>query len=45
MYKYGFLVCPKCECQDIVEVEPVDVLVEKELADLVAMREASRIKG
>lgn len=50
MYKDGFLVCPKCECEDIVEVEPikddtkpVDFLVEKELDDLKAMREASRV--
>ena len=22
-YKDGFLVCPKCECEDMVEVEPI----------------------
>jgi len=34
--------CPRCSNDDI---KPVDFLIEKELADLKAMREASRIKG
>ncbi len=34
--------CPSCGYEDI---KPVDVNYEKELADLVAMREAGRIKG
>jgi DNA-directed RNA polymerase subunit RPC12/RpoP len=39
-YKNG--ICPCCGHNDI---KPVDLLIEKELADLKAMREASRIKG
>jgi predicted nucleic acid-binding Zn-ribbon protein len=34
--------CPSCGYEDI---KPVDFNVEKELADLKAMREASLIKG
>jgi PHP family Zn ribbon phosphoesterase len=34
--------CPSCGYEDI---KPVDLDMEKELADLKAMREASRIKG
>jgi predicted Zn-ribbon and HTH transcriptional regulator len=34
--------CPSCGYEDI---KPVDFLVEKELADLKAMREASGIRG
>ncbi len=34
--------CPSCGYEDI---KPVDFDIEKELADLIAMREASPIKG
>ena len=39
-YKNG--ACPCCGNYDI---KPIDFLVEKELADLKALREASRIRG
>jgi len=39
-YKNG--ICPCCGHKDI---KPVDFLIEKELADLKAMREASRVRG
>ena len=39
-YKNG--ICPCCGHNDI---KPIDFLIEKELADLRAMREASLIKG
>ena len=52
-YKYGMLVCPYCgsEDYDVIwdEDNPAtsveDFGIEKELADLKGMREASRIRG
>jgi len=34
--------CPRCGSDDI---KPVDLDMEKELTDLIAMRQASRIRG
>jgi predicted nucleic acid-binding Zn-ribbon protein len=51
-YRHGYLVCPICGCEDLIVVwdenNPAtsfeDFGLEKELADLKAMREASRCR-